>query len=256
MNTSNLSAFVKQVRLGMLKRAPEILTAVGITGMITTTVLAVKATPKAIRLLDKKKEELETDSLTPAEVVKTTWKCYIPAAVVGATSIGCMIGATTTNSRRNAALAAACKISETAFTEYREKVVETVGEKKEREIREKVSQQKVDDHPVSQSQVYITDMGETLFCEPVSKRYFKHDITKIKKIINELNRQMMYDMGGSISLTDFYYEIGLERTGVSDYIGWNIVDGLIDIDLNPGKDENDNPCLILDYVRPPKHDFE
>ena len=103
----------------------------GIAGMITTTVLAVRSTPKALKLIEEKKKEEGVDKLTPAETVKTAWKCYIPAMVLGATSVGCLVGASRVSLRRNAALATAYKLSETALTEYREQVVETIGEKKE-----------------------------------------------------------------------------------------------------------------------------
>ncbi|MBO5906191.1 MAG: hypothetical protein J6Q84_07225 [Kiritimatiellae bacterium] len=256
MNKLNFTKLVKGVGSSISKHSPEILTGIGVAGMITSTVLAVKATPKALRLIDDRKFEEDREELTPIETIKTCWRCYIPAAVIGVVSGGCIFGATSVNLRRNAALATAYKISETALTEYREKVIETIGEKKEREVREKVSQKRLDENPISKHEVYITDKGDTLFCDPVSKRYFKHDIDKVKRVVNELNRQMMFDMSGSISLTDFYYEIGLEKTDISDYIGWNLADGLIEIDYNPGKDEYDRPCIVLDYVRPPKHHFE
>ena len=256
MNKPNFAKIALDLRRSIIRHSPEILTGIGVAGMITSTVLAVKATPKALKLIEERKRDEDKEKLTPIETVKTCWRCYIPAAVTGVAAGGCIIGATSVNMRRNAALATAYKISETALTEYREKVVETVGEKKEREIREKVSQKRLDENPISKQEVYITDKGDTLFCDPVSKRYFKHDIDKVKKIVNELNRQMMFDMSGSISLSDFYYEIGLAKTDISDYIGWNLADGLIEIDYDPGKDEYDRPCIVLDFVRPPKHDFE
>ena len=47
---TNVSKIMKDIKITMSKRSPEILTGLGIAGMITTTVLAVKATPKAIKL--------------------------------------------------------------------------------------------------------------------------------------------------------------------------------------------------------------
>ena len=52
------SAF-KSFGKSVSKHSPEILTGIGIAGSITTTVLAIKATPKAVRLVDQKKEELK-----------------------------------------------------------------------------------------------------------------------------------------------------------------------------------------------------
>ena len=55
MNKESILKFFNTVKAGTIKHSPEILTGVGIAGMITTTVLAVKATPKALRLIDDKK---------------------------------------------------------------------------------------------------------------------------------------------------------------------------------------------------------
>ena len=111
----NLAQTAKNIRTSMVKHSPEILTGLGIVGMITTTVLAVKATPKALTLIDVAENE-KRDELTPMETVKATWKCYIPAAVTGVTSIACLVGASSVNTRRNAALAAA-SVAESAASE-------------------------------------------------------------------------------------------------------------------------------------------
>ena len=61
MPKQSLASIAKGVRTAMKKHSPEILTGIGIAGMITTTVMAVKATPKALILLEEKKDELYTD---------------------------------------------------------------------------------------------------------------------------------------------------------------------------------------------------
>ena len=131
MKKLDLSKAVKNAKLTVAKKSPEILVGIGIAGMVTTVVLAVKATPKAIVLMEQKKEELKEDKLSPVEVVKAAWKCYIPAAVIGCASITCVVGASTVHARRNAALATAYSLSQSALREYRGKVIETFGEKKE-----------------------------------------------------------------------------------------------------------------------------
>ena len=112
MGKHSLSSIAKSVRTAMKKHSPEILTGIGIAGMITTTVMAVRATPKALILIEEKKNELETDQLSRKEIVKTAWPCYIPAAIVGSVSVFCLIGASSTNLRRNAARATAYTLSE------------------------------------------------------------------------------------------------------------------------------------------------
>ena len=131
MKKFDFAKAVNSAKAAISKHSPEILVGVGIAGMLTTVVLAVKATPKALTLIEEKKEEQEVDELTPVETIKATWKCYIPAAVTCVASTACIIGASAVNAKRNAALATAYTLSETALKEYKAKVVETIGEKKE-----------------------------------------------------------------------------------------------------------------------------
>ena len=254
MSKPNVAKFIESAKSTLVKHSPEILTGIGIAGMITTTVLAVKATPKALQLIEEAKEEQEVDVLPPVETVKTCWKCYIPAAVTGTVSIACLIGASSVHVRRNAALATAYKLSETALSEYREQVVETIGEKKEQQVREKVSQKQLEKYPVNNSEIYVTGDGDTLFLEPLSKRYFKSDIEKVRKVENMLNKQMIHDICGSVSLNEFYDELGLERTDVGDILGWN-TEHLIDLDIDPGMTPNEKPCLIIGHYNAPKYAF-
>ena len=143
MSKVNMTALVKSIGRSISNHSPEILTGLGIAGMITTTVLAVKATPKALSLIEHKKEELElteSEKLSPIETIKATWKCYISTVVTGVSSVACLVGASSVNARRNAALATAYNLSATALSEYKEKVVEAVGEKKEQIVKNKAKE--------------------------------------------------------------------------------------------------------------------
>lgn len=270
MNKPNISKIVKNIGAAVSKRSPEILVGIGIAGMCTTVVLAVKATPKAMVLIDEEKDrqnyELAKEArdnnwddrsyvehLKSLDAVKVAWKPYIPAAVTGVFSIACIIGASSKYARRNAALATAYKLSETALTEYKEKVIETIGEKKEKTVRDKIAKDKVEKNPVSKTQVIMTEKGSTLCYETISGRYFKSDIDTIKKAVNELNRQMLSDM--YISLSEFYNEIGLDNTKVSDDLGWNLDEGLIDIDFSSQLADDGTPCVVVDYLVPPRYGF-
>jgi len=253
MGKLNLSNIAKGVRTAMKKHSPEILTGIGIAGMITTTVMAVRATPKALVLIENKKIENDTDKLTPVETIKATWKCYIPAAITGGLSIVCLIGASSVNARRNAALATAYTLSESALKEYQEKVIETIGEKKEQKIRDAIAKDKIDRDPVSSKEVIITEKGNTLCYDSISGRYFKSDIDKLKKVENELNRRMRDEM--YISLNEFYYEIGLKPTSIGDDIGWNIDRGYIELNFSSQLTDDGNPCLVIDYQVTPRYDY-
>ena len=108
MNKNTITAAMRSMRTAVKKHSPEILTEIGIAGMITTTVMAVRATPKALILIEEKKDELEVDELTPKETIQAAWTCYIPAAAIGTVSVACLIGASSVNMRRRAALQERC----------------------------------------------------------------------------------------------------------------------------------------------------
>lgn len=253
MKKPNLLNFTKDVKKVMVKHSPEILMGIGIAGMVTTTVLAVRATPKALSMLEQKKEETGSEKLTPVETVKTTWKCYVPSVITGIFSVTCLIGSNTVSARRTAALATVYKISETALNEYREAVVETIGEKKEKDIRDKVAEKKVQNNPVDSSDIVVTSKGNTLCFDTISGQYFRSDIDKIKKVENELNRRMFNEM--YISLNELYRKLGLRTTSIGNDLGWNIDDGYLEFYFSSQLAEDGTPCLVLDYKIAPKCDF-
>ena len=271
MNKGSFTKFIKDAQKVIVKRSPEILTGLGVAGLVTTTVLAVKATPKALRLIEMAEDhgigitskngdpDWERRPLTKLETVKVAWKPYIPAAVTGAVSIACIIGASSVHARRNAALATAYQLSTTALSEYKEKVVETIGEEKEKVIREKIAQDKIDRDPIKESiekETVVIGSGEVLFLEPVSMQCFKSDIESVRKILNDINFRLTTGMEEYISLSEFYDEIGLPHTSISDDIGWNLGrDGQLEADFLAAKTTDGRPCLMLDYMVKPRYDY-
>lgn len=238
------------------KHISGILIAVGVTGMISAGVLAVAETPKAIRLMEEKKVSEDKEKLTAKEMVKTTWKCYIPAAVTYALSVTCIICACSVQSRRSAALATACSLSETALIEYKNKVKETIGEKKETAIRDAIAKDRIESDPVSVKEIVFTDSGNTLCYEVLSGRYFRSDIEKLRRVENELNKRMLSEM--YISLNELYYEIDskdLPGIKIGDLLGWNLEKGMIHFEFSSQLTDNGVPCLVLGYSIPPQYEY-
>lgn len=252
MGKNNLGQFINSVRTSISKHSPEILTGIGIVGMGATAFLAAKGTIKAVRIIEEEKRHTEK-SLPKVEVVKLTWKCYIPAAATGVTSMACLIGASSVNARRNAALATAYNISKAALSEYKDKVVETIGEKKERTIRENIAKDKLEKDPVNNSEVIVTERGTTLCYDAIFGRYFRSDIDAIKRAINEINRSIVsYNYA---SLNEFYSEIGLAPVEIGDNLGWNIDDRQIEIEFSSQLASDGTPCLVIGYNVAPKYNF-
>lgn len=252
---AKISNFIKTTKGYLSKHSPEILTGIGVTGMITSTVLAVKATPKALELIEEAKtgDDLYCEKLPIKTVIKVAWKPYLPAVLTGVASISCIIGASTVNHKRNAALATAYAISERTLLTYRDKVIETIGEKKEKEIRGKVAQNEVDSKPVSTSQVILTSKGNTLCMDYYSGRYFRSDMDSIRKAVIELNRRIVTQ--NYMSLTEFYTLINLDPIKTSDFLGWNLDDGEIEVDFSTTI-ADDEPCIVVDFNVAPKYNFD
>lgn len=236
------------------KHSPEILTGFGITGMIASTILSISATPKAMKLIDEKKKELKTDNLTTLETIKTVWKPYLPVVGTTVTSAACIIFASRVNYKRNAALATAYSLSERTLLRYRDKVIETIGENKERSIRDHIAQDEVLENKRNESQIIIASKGNTLFMDSMSGRYFKSDIDQIKRVVNELNRKLVYE--NYISLNEFYGEIGLDNVKNGELVGWNINSGLIEPSFSTCLTEDDQACVVLDFLVSPRYDFD
>ncbi len=268
MKTSFVKNFIKGVKIGFDKHSPEILIGLGIASAITSTVLAVKATPKALNLIEDakfdkakiwNKEHPDSDKcavsekLTKSEIVKTAWKCYIPAAISGAASVAFLLGSNSVHAKRNAAIATAYKLSETALTDYKKEVIETIGEEKAKLIQDKVAQKHVDEHPVSNNQVIIAGSGKQLCYDGISGRYFESDIQTIRAAVNTINETMVYEMYASLG--DFYNEIGLPPTTLSDELGWNLDDGQLEISYGSAISDDGRPCITLDYHVAPRYDF-
>ena len=228
------------------KKSPEILVGFGLAGMLTSTVLAVKATPKALDILEQ-----EDEDLTKIEVVKKTWKCYVPAAVGYCTSAACIIAATTTQNKRHAMLAGAYKLSESALLEYRSKVVETLGEEKEKEIRDSIAKDRVEDRPVV---VNCLGKEEFLCYDMLSGRYFKSSIDVIQKAVNDMNYKLLND--NILSLNEFYFELGMKPTDIGYEQGWDISKGMIEVSFSSIISEDDKPCIVMHFDNQPQYGFD
>lgn len=255
MGKINLSAIAKSVKAGLIEHSPEILAGVGIAGMITAGIMAVRVTPKALDLINDIREEVPEDDKKgfAKEFVKKVAPIYIPAVLTEGFSVACIIGAMHIKSRRNTALFTAYTLSENALREYQEKVIETIGEKKEKAIQDEIYKDKVKANPVTNSEVIVTGSGSTLCYDSISGRYFTSDIEKIRHIQNELNMRLINEM--YISLNEVYYELGLQCTELGNQLGFNINDGLIDFHYTSEMAADGRPCLAIGYHIAPRYGY-
>lgn len=271
-----MPAFIKTTQKSMSKHSPEILTGIGVVGMVTTVVLAVKATPKALEQIndaegEKIAQQLEQGvdyekanqvKLTPVETVKATWKTYLPAAITGVASIACVIGANSVNAKRNAALAATCQLTASTLAEYKKIVNDTVDDETKEVIKEKVAKETLKKNPVTKKdekelrdQELILDNAHHLCYDAGGNLYFRSDEQTIRAAINRLNNRMN---GGEpyVSLNDLYSELEVRGTDVGEQLGWNLYrDGIIEPDFDSQIASNGEPCIVLNYMVSPTYNY-
>lgn len=245
MNASNL---VRMSQKFFSKYASEILIGMGITGMVSAGIMAVPATVKAVKKIEAKTEVDNKGNKvypTKTEIVKDCWKLYVPSITTAIISGGCIIGASSINAKRNAALMTAYALSESARQEYVSKVVETIGEKKEQEIRDKIAEDKIRNNPVNESTVIVTGNGSVWCYDPLCDRYFQSSVDAIKKAENEFNRKLRNEL--FMYVNDWYDELNLDHTQLGDLVGWDIDKGGMSLAFSSKIASNDQPCLVLDY---------
>jgi len=269
MNVANIQKATRSIGALAGKNSPTLLTILGVAGLLSTAVMAVRATPKAIRILDEERYRREDEGIekgeessghysiipiTKLEIVKLTWKCYIPTVIMGVVTIGGIVGANTIHLRRNAALAGLYSLSDAAFRQYKSKVIETIGKGKEREVVEEIYKDKLIVNPVSEREVVFTGRGETLCYDELSGRYFRSDRAQIERVLNDLSRELLNDMQGFMPVNDVYIGLGMKGIKMGDLLGWYSDDkGLIEAKFGTAFAENDEPCIVLDFTVTPRY---
>lgn len=233
----------KLLRASMLfckRNASTILTCIGGAGVIGTTVLAVKATPKAIQLIEKAEKDKE-DKLTKLEKVKIAGPAYIPTVMVGVSTMVCIFGANILNKRQQAALVSAYAMIDSSYKEYKQKLVELYGKETHQEIVDAIAVEKAKDVGITAESMCantcLTDSeacGEpVLFYEEWSRRYFETTIEQVIVAQYHLNRNFV--LRGYSPLNEFYEFLGLEPTEYGGTVGWSVEDEFYWVDFNHHK---------------------
>jgi len=241
-------------KAGIVKRSPEILLTVGLAGMVTAVIFAVKATPKALTLIEESKEELNKEELTPVETVKAAWKPYIPAAIIFAVSTACIIGSHSINIRRNAALAAAYAISDTALKEYTNKTIDIFGDKADKQIKDEIAKDKVEKNQTVFTDAVLTTPGMVRCFDTITGREFWSNMDILKRAECEINNRLRDE--NYVSLNEFYYEIDLppvEPWGSNT--GWNVDHGYLKLEFSSQLTPEGVPVLVMSYLVAPRYGY-
>ena len=253
----SFTSFAKKAEKLIIDNSPAILTVTGVIGTLTTSYFTGAATFKAAEVIRQGRlaNDISTDPKLEPDFkgdFKAVWKLYIPAAGIAFLTITCIVCANRIGTRRAAAMATAFAISEKAFTEYKEKVVEKIGENKEQKIHDELAQDRVNRNPVGDREVIIAGSGNVLCFDEFTSRYFTSSMEELRKAQNEVNYKMLHETFAS--LTDFYDVIGLAKTSYSDQVGWNC-DMLFELRFSTTMSDDDRPCISVGFKRDPVKGF-
>lgn len=239
-----------------LKRnSSTILTFAGAAGVIATTVTAVKATPKALALLDEAKAE-KGEELTKFEIVKIAGPAYIPAAVIGTTTLACIFGANILNHRGQASLMSAYALVDRSYKDYKKKVDELYGQEASGQVRAAIAKDKYEEQPIR-----TVEEGNRLYFDYYSGKYFEASPAFVQRAEYELNRKLVMD--DCAYLNEWYYLLDLEPLEHGLDFGWSTCANSdmywqTWIDFHHEKVIMDDglECIIISFMQEPYAGFE
>lgn len=255
---TGLAHQITKARFLLENHSTTILSGVAVAGTVTTAVLTGRASFKAARIIENE-ETMRTvawhdgESHLPPTVmsrptkVKLVWTQYLPPVASGVLTITSIVVANKISSKKIAALAVAGGISERALQEYKEKVVEKLGERQDQKIRDDIAQDRVTKNPYS-SEVVLVGTGDVLCMDMLTGRYFRSSVEDIKRAENKINHEILNTMGASLS--EFQDELGLPPTDYTEKVGWDgpdLVQTLLSTTMTPDQ----RPCICVDFNRPP-----
>lgn len=250
-----IANLVKRGQVLVAENSAAILTGTGIVGTVTTAVLAGRAGFKSYALilerqLDANAAAAEEDSgaeeaeLSTFQKVKIVWPLYVPPVASGITTIGSIFFSHRISASKSASLVAAYGLSEKAFQEYKTKVIEKLGDKKEDALRDEIAQDRVTANPPQETQIIMVAGGDVVCYDSHNGRYFKSSMEALKQAENEINKEILQD--GYASLSSFYDKIGLDSTEYSNNVGWNL-NNLLDVKYSTAMTPDNKPCIVMDF---------
>ncbi len=233
----------KKMMITKLKHnSPVIKTSVGVGGVLTTTGLAIAATPKAhermMQILDEHKGNKRAIIRDSARHVLPL---YIPTIISGGLTIYCILSSHNEMAKRSVALAGLYASSETALKAYQHKVAERMGEKWHNETLHEANKDIINSRPST----IITGPGKIQCYDKPSDRYFSSDMQTIRKAENDVNKECIDQQ--YCGLNDFYTMIGLNYSPAANGRGWTAGDGYLNIKYDAQLNESDEPVLVIDY---------
>lgn len=262
------NTFFCKVGFELKKRSPEILAGAGTVGVVTSTVMACKATLEINDILDKTKERIdalheimespelqEETGITEEKSTMTAIyfdagvkmaKLYAPSVILGAASLACLLQSNNILRKRGLAVAAALSTVTQDFNGYRSRVVSRFGADVDRELKHNVLGY------TEVEKTIVNDKGKEKKVK-VEEPVISPEQTGYSRIFDELNTEY-YDTNayanraflvsrqcwandrlkatGYLFLNDVLTELGYEPTKSGQVAGWvNSPDTVVDFGI-------------------------
>lgn len=206
------------------KSSPTILTVLSSLGVITTAVLTATATPAAvdnIKADSRRNHDGDPYGYSTMEAVQSGWKYYIPATLVGLSTIACIFGANALNKKSQASITSAYAMLNESYRRYRKATNDIYGEDADSKIFAEASEKVyVSSDGFSLYDPDTDDSDILLFYEPHSKRYFNATMASVINAQYHINRNLM--LRGYCEINEFYTFLGLDKVENGDDVGWEM----------------------------------
>ena len=252
---STVSRNVHKVGFIFKKHSPEILMAAGIVGVVTSAVMACKATTKLSGILEESKKEIdqiheyveangysekytEEDSKKDLVISYTKMsmklvKVYAPSVILGLLSITSILASNNIIRKRNMALAAAYAAIDSNFKDYRNRVVERFGKELDRELKYNIKPKEIEEtiideegnevvvkKTVNNAEVNLPSEYAKVFDELSScwKKDTDYNLTFLRRIQDQANDKLR--LRGHLFLNEVYDMLDIPRTKAGAIVGW------------------------------------
>lgn len=247
------------------KHSPGILFGAGLAGVITSAVLACRATLKLSDTLDniqldvaQAKTLAHHDKSSVVDIQArglassyvhgslTIVKLYAPSVLLGAASIGCLTGSHVTLTRRNVALTAAYSTLSKAYDDYRERVRTEVGQAKEIELYHGLRTEQIVGEDGKKQDIVVAD-GKVLgspyaqFFDEYNRHWVKNSETNHYFLQSQQNyANHLLQTRGHVFLNEVYHDLGFDHTSAGAVVGWvrGEGDNYIDFGLFDARNSN------------------
>lgn len=243
---------MNKIQYFLKKNSPLILTIAGSAGVVITTILAVKATPKAIELIEEAEDE-KGEKLTTIEKIKIGWKPYIGTGISALSTIICVVSIQYLNTKKQASIISAYTLLDNAFKQYRDNIKLLYTEEADTLAKQEIVRAKYDPD-------CIPDEDEDLFFDYQGMRFFTSTFTNVMQAECKFKEALM--SRGYACINEYYDYLGIPKVEYGYQLGWADIETCdpynvkeLDFTYEPTTVGGSIKCFIINTNIPASFDY-